>query len=164
MDYCSTAGYPFVDSNVAVQTTTQTDGSLNVVTATRSSVVVATAISTNSQPSSTGTSTSFPAVVGLLTALLWLAVVMFEAEIRKVLPSSDPVSSSLSPTATGWINKLSTSWTTETPTGTTTANTGGRQGSYSTSDKIALGVGIGIGLSAALLGFVVCWWTMIRRV
>jgi hypothetical protein len=138
MNYCSGAGYPFQGSNIAVQTSTQTEGSPNVVTATRSSVVTATATSTTDQPSSAGRSTSFPTVVGLLMALLWPA------------------------TATVWIVEASTAWTTETPTGTAAARVGGGGGGYSTSDKIALGVGIGIGLPAALSGIALCWWTMIK--
>jgi hypothetical protein len=77
MNYCSGAGYPFQGSNIAVQTSTKTDGSPNVLTATRSSVVTATATSATDQPSSAGTSTSFPTLVGLLTALLWPAIVVF---------------------------------------------------------------------------------------
>jgi hypothetical protein len=77
MNYCSSAGYPFQGLNVAVQTSTQTDGSPNVAAATRSSVVTATVTSTTDQPSSAGTSTSFPTAVGLLTALLWPAIVVF---------------------------------------------------------------------------------------
>lgn len=70
MSYCSGVGYPYDGSNVAVQTTTQVVGSTNlVVTATRSSVVTATATSTTDQLSSAGMSTPFPPLMALFLAL-----------------------------------------------------------------------------------------------
>lgn len=79
MNYCYSAGYPFQGFNVDVQTSTQNEGSPNVVTSTRSSVVTATATSTTDQPSSAGTSISSPNIVISFAALLWSAIFVFQS-------------------------------------------------------------------------------------
>lgn len=76
MDYCASAGYPFQGANIAVQTSTQNDGGSNGATATRSSIVMATATATTVQPSSAGRSIYFPNAVSLLAALLWSVILV----------------------------------------------------------------------------------------
>ncbi|KAG4435736.1 hypothetical protein IFR05_008786 [Cadophora sp. M221] len=126
--YCSSAGYPIGEANVAIQTTTQNaGGGGDSVTKTSLTIVTATSVSPSN---SAGGSESTP---------------------------QTPPATTQKPTTTVIINKFSTLWTTIPPTGTAGARSGVTGGSgYSTSDKIALGVGIGFGVPATVAAIFMC--------